>query len=244
MNFVLNTTIILSVLLLNNPVFSENLKISQMIWNSLSEKEKDIVADKNIIEVYDSNRYGKIINVQSVNESYYNNGGMSKLGSAFGQANYLDNTNWGNYSAENQLGAGLAGALIGAMLDKPTQIKFHSRYTIRLNNGDIITKDITQQSQFNLSSDICVEIDSLIAVNDKFCSNINVDVFKKTFLGYKDRENIIPITKEKNSIKHINKVRIKAEKNQLEKIMCKIGTSAPFKTSTKKCKLIQGEIIK
>ena len=244
MNFVSNIIIMLSVLFFTNLVYSENLKVSQKIWNLLSEKEQDIVSDKYTIEVYDSSRYGKIINVQSVNESDYNNGSMSKLGSAFGQASYLDNANWGNYSAKNQLGAGLAGALIGAMLDKPTQIKFHSRYTIRLNNGDIITKDITQQSQFNLSSDICVETDSLIDVNDKFCSDINVDKFKKSYFGFKDSGNKLPVKKENISIKYIKKDQIKTEAKVLEKIMCKIGTSAPFKTSIKKCKLIQGEIFK
>jgi len=77
-----------------NLAFSDSLKISLVLWNSLNKEEKETVAENYILETYDSMSYAYIIDVQSIDKSTYNTGTMSKLGSLYGQASYLDSMNF------------------------------------------------------------------------------------------------------------------------------------------------------
>ena len=69
---------------------------------------------------------------------------LSRLGSIYGQAQYIDKHGYKTYSFREQIGAGILGALIGGMFDQPTKIEFQTRYTIELANGEIVTNRLFQ----------------------------------------------------------------------------------------------------
>lgn len=100
---------------------------------------------------------GIVLNVQVTNESRLGNAAGANLGAALGQASYLDSTSWRGYSATSQLGAGLAGALLGSMLDQPTRIQYRLSYFIKLANGDVRQVDILSTSQTHIPPGICVD---------------------------------------------------------------------------------------
>jgi hypothetical protein len=121
------------------------------------------------------NRTGIIINVQGSDESHINNGAGSSLGSAIAQANYIDNSNWSNYSASKQLGAGLAGAVIGAiLLDKPTTPSFRFTYFVKLFSGEIKQVEVESEKKTYIPEGACVEAtdDDVSLANQNNCAGI------------------------------------------------------------------------
>ena len=220
------------ICLWGSPVGAKNIKIDNYVWTALTLSEQKQLSDEHTIEVYDATLYGKIIDVQGVDESHKNNGAMSELGSLLGQAQYLDKHNWKSYSAKEQVGAALLGGLVGGMLDKPSTKQIHLRYTIQMNNGEIRTKDIIQKGDFHHSKGLCVDIDRLVPVNTCFCENLNIDKFRLKYL-----KNI----HTKPSI--VENSAIKKETGSKCFVKCKLGTSAPFRTTKKKCNLIKGRIL-
>lgn len=159
-----------------------SLKVSKKIWNKLSEEEQNEVSSQRQIKVFDSDKYARIIAVQVVNESTYNNGVMANMGSLVAQASYIDSRTLGNYSATAQLGTAVVGALVGGMLDKQTEIKYHFRYTLELNNGDSFTKDIYQNNRFHKTSGMCVELEGFSDVNSAYCEKLSLNRLKSEYL--------------------------------------------------------------
>lgn len=111
-------------------------------------------------------RTGIIISVQVSDKSHINNGSGANLGAAIGQANYIDNANWRNYSATKQLGAGLVGAMIGGIaMDRPSKVSYQTTYFVKLLSGEIKQVAVTSSSATHFPEGICVEA---------FESNINI----------------------------------------------------------------------
>lgn len=84
------------------------LHIQKNIWDDLTIDEKKLISNNYFVSVVENNRYGKIISSHIENNSYINNNSMSNLGSVVGQASYIDD-NWDNYSAKEQVLAGVLG---------------------------------------------------------------------------------------------------------------------------------------
>ena len=100
---------------------------------------------------------GIVINSQILDESTTNTHTGALLGSAFGQAAYIDSTRWNNYSAKSQFGAGLAGAMIGSLTDKPSNKHYRIIYFIRLKNGDTRQVEQFSHEQKYIPPGVCVE---------------------------------------------------------------------------------------
>jgi hypothetical protein len=118
---------------------------------------------------------GIVLNVQISNESHINTGAGAKLGAAYGQAAYIDNTNIWKYRATSQINSGLTGAIIGGLLDKPTQIPYRTIYYIKLENGDVKRFDFVSSDQTHIPTGVCVEFSEpfhIEIVNQKKCSPI------------------------------------------------------------------------
>lgn len=115
--------------------------------------------------------YGRISGVQIEDRSHINSGNGANLGAITGQAIYLDNTNWKNYSALNQLGVGLLGAMVGSSLDQPTRIQYQRTYWISLTNGETISLSSIVSDQSHIPNGVCVEASgsSVIPTNDSKC---------------------------------------------------------------------------
>lgn len=139
----------------------------------IAEKQKKYDQEK-IDE--QKNRFGVIISSQVIDESHVNNGAGARLGAALGQAQYVDNANWNSYSATKQLGAGLAGSIIGAaMMDKPSETLFNVVYFIKTISGNVKQVNMSSSSPVHLPEGACVESTysqiSLISQNN--CAGIS-----------------------------------------------------------------------
>jgi hypothetical protein len=115
--------------------------------------------------------YGKIVGVTFENKSHINPGAGANLGAIAGQATYIDNTTWRNYSGLNQIGAGLLGAIVGSSLDQPTRIQYQRTYWITLITGETISVGSIVPDQTHIPQGICVEVkgSSLVATNESKC---------------------------------------------------------------------------
>ena len=126
---------------------------------------------KGVSGIQSSTRYGRVAGAQVVNRSHINSGAGSNMGALAGQAMYLDNTSWRNYSAMNQLGAGLLGAMVGSALDTPTSIAFERKYWVTLNDGNTISISTTGSDNTHIPQGVCVAVygSSLEPTNEINC---------------------------------------------------------------------------
>ena len=118
-------------------------------------------------------RYGRISGVQFLDRSSVNTNAGANFGAVVGQAMYLDNTSFKNYSAVNQVGAGLLGALVGSGLDNQTKIQYQRTYWVTLNDGDTISVVNFVSDQTHIPQGICVEVkgSSILATNESNCKS-------------------------------------------------------------------------
>lgn len=118
---------------------------------------------------------GTIINVQVENHSQLNTGTGAQVGSLYGQAQYIDNTSIGGYSASKQVGAGVVGAIVGgALLDTPSKPFFKIAYFIKSLSGDVRAYNHVSVSPTHIPVGVCVEtggIDGIKIVSQKFCAS-------------------------------------------------------------------------
>ena len=129
-----------------------------------------------IIRNESSIRYGRIAGVQVVNRSHINTDAGANMEGIAGQAMYLDNTSWRNYSAMNQIGAGLLGAMVGSALDTPTSIAYERRYWVTLNDGNTISLSTTGSDNTHIPQGVCVAVyssSSLEPTNEIKCKKKN-----------------------------------------------------------------------
>jgi hypothetical protein len=116
-------------------------------------------------------KYGRVTDVQIVNRSHINSGTGAQLGALVGQARYLDNTSWANYSTTAQIGAGALGALVGSTMDKPTSSRFEVTYWVKFNNGETQTVRQFRAEPSHIPKNVCVVLDAgiLTPVNEAKC---------------------------------------------------------------------------
>lgn len=100
---------------------------------------------------------GLVMDVQVTDESHVNPGVGAQLGAAVAQSRYLDTTTINNYKATGQLKSGVAGAVVGSLLDKPTEILFRHTYFIRKLDGDIYRAEYLTSDQTHQPIGACVE---------------------------------------------------------------------------------------
>ncbi len=151
-------------------IFKKHAKISD--YNK-SKSNVELIYRKHMVngKLSDIIVYGRISGTQIEDRSHINSGNGANLGAITGQAIYIDNTNWKNYSALNQLGAGLLGAMVGSTLDQPTSIQYQRTYWITLTNGETISMSSIVSDQTHVPNGVCVEVSgsSLAPTNDSKC---------------------------------------------------------------------------
>ncbi len=158
---------------LNSP--SEQKRARQNIDRVVGTKTKGVYANtlgkKSDLS---SVRYGRVAGVQVVNRSHANTGSGAQLGALGGQALYIDNTSWQGYSAVNQLGAGILGAIVGSALDEPTRIRFERKYWVTLNNGDTVSVSVMGSDNTHIPEGVCVLVSggSINTTNESNCKTV------------------------------------------------------------------------
>lgn len=106
-----------------------------------------------------SAQFGRIASVQVENFSRPGTSGGASLGAGVGQVAYLENTNLvSDYNPWSQIGAGLAGAALGSVLDEPSSVSFKKTYWIKLSSGEFTSIKQLDSSSGHLPEGMCVAI--------------------------------------------------------------------------------------
>lgn len=220
----------------------ELIKISQSAWLALAPSERAVIQQKHIVELVEQNTFGTIIDNQGVNESTAGTNGGAVLGGAFANAAYVDNAiKGGNYSAKNQLAAGILGAVLGSTLDSKPNAQYHYRYAVKLESGDIKYFDETKSDPFRHPVGVCVSVPDIALIEQQLCTQ-TATVLRTTYLhisatqAIDNMQSAHSITGEKSVAKG---VALDAGSPPTY-INCKLGTLAPVRTSVEKCALING----
>ena len=217
------------------------IKVSQSAWLELTSTERELIQKKYIIDLADQDAFGVIIDNQGVNESTSGTTLGANLGSSIANAAYIDNAiKGGNYSAKNQLAIGIIGAIVGSTLDRRPNARYHYRYTIKQNNGNIKYIDEVTIDPFRHPVGICVSLPNIALINQQLCTQ-TAAILRSIYLD-------LPVIKVPVS-QVVEPVTLNANVSPLMAadtgaltplINCKLGTLAPVRTSAEKCELIKG----
>jgi len=164
---------------------AQTLTLPQHIWDSLEAGQRDVFSERYIVNVIPGSSYGIILDAQTMNESTSGTTSGSQLGAAYGSAIYVDRTfsrRNRNYSATDNLTAGIVGGMIGSLADKPPQAVYRTRYTIQDGNGGVSYVEETKADAFRHSVGLCValsplrliHLDSCRITREQFLTKINL----------------------------------------------------------------------
>lgn len=122
---------------------SAELIVTDIVFNEFSLLSREELKNKyKTLLVLDWKSVGKIGASQVVNLSTSGTNSAARLGSAIGQAAFIDNTvGRGGYSVMGQLTAGVLAAAIGSEFDEKPTSQFLIRYSIKMNDGSIVGLD-------------------------------------------------------------------------------------------------------
>jgi hypothetical protein len=155
-----------------SPLAAQTLTLPQHIWDSLEAGQKDVISERYIVNVIPGSSYGIILDAQTMNQSTPGTTSGSQLGGAYGSAIYVDRAFSGknrNYSATDNLTAGIIGAMIGSLADKPPQAVYRTRYTIQDGNGGVSYVEETKADAFRHSVGLCVALSPLRLIDLDRC---------------------------------------------------------------------------
>lgn len=153
---------------------AQTLTLPQHIWDSLQPDQRALLSERFVVNVIPGSTYGIILDAQTMNQSTSGTTSGSHLGAAYGSAIYIDRAfsgsprNW-NYSATNNLTAGIVGALLGSLADKPAQALYRTRYTIKDGNGGVSYAEETKADAFRHSVGLCVALSPLRLIDLDTC---------------------------------------------------------------------------
>lgn len=151
-----------------------SLKVSGLAWNGLGEEEKATLQRKFMVEPLPADSFGTIIDNQAIDRSTPGTNGGAALGTMIGSAAYIDRAFSGNnnYSALANLGVAILGGVVdSALIDRPAQSQYQSRYAIRLANGSISYQDAYSVDPFRHPIGVCVSVpDIQILAEQHLCS--------------------------------------------------------------------------
>ena len=183
------------------------------------------------------------------NESTPGTNGGAVLGGALANAAYVDNAFRGrNYSAVNQLAAGIFGAVLGSTLDSKPNAQFHYRYAVKLGSGNIQYFDETKSDPFRHPVGVCVSVPNIALIDQQLCSQ-TTEFLRAAYL----RPAIPPPSTPpptgltaapspmQADVYPTPKQAVSSEATASPSLInCKLGTLAPVRTSPEKCELIKG----
>ena len=230
MNHIRNMLIFVSVMFYSSIALSQVINIPNTLWSKLSSDEKHLVSEKLNVNIVQSSSFGKIIDTQTLNESTPGTNIGSQLGSALASASYIDNAFSGNtidYSAKSHLGMSVLGAVVGSTLDKRPVSKFLTRYTIKLNNGNIKYVDDAREKGFRHSIGVCVYLSPFRLSPQELCET---NKYKIIELAKGKISSILPNREGHQQIEISDKI-----------VLCKIGNNPQTSMPLSICNSIGGK---
>lgn len=160
-----------------------NEKISKNLWAEFGRDEQILILSKYPnIEIISSESIGQIQSAQVANRSTQSTNGGAILGSAVGQALYLDRAFSGsgnNYSAASHLGAGILGGILGSSLDQKAESMFIINYGVKALDGQIREVRVGSADEFTRPLGQCVYIPSLEPAPNSLCTENKIQFLKR-----------------------------------------------------------------
>jgi hypothetical protein len=158
-------------------------KISKQLWNEFNKNEQILLLKKYpSIEIIPSENIGLIQSAQVANRSTQSTNGGAILGSAIGQAAYIDRSFSGssnNYSATTHLGVGILGGMLGSALDQKAETKFVINYGVKTLDGQIHEIRIDSLDEFTKPIGQCVHIPNLEPASSLLCNDTKLQLLKR-----------------------------------------------------------------
>jgi hypothetical protein len=209
------------------------LQVSRGAWQGLSDEERAVIQRDHVVEINEPGTFGVIIDTQGVDESTPGTTGGAALGGAIAEASYIDRAfkPGNNYSAKNQLGITILGAMLGSTLDKPAVQQYHFRYALKLSNGEIQSFDSVQASAFRHPTGLCLSIPDLSPISQGICTQTSEDLRRVLILASVG----IPATLGTP----IGQPAANAQAGASQ-VICRLGNLAPVTTTAEKCSIIGG----
>jgi len=191
----------------------------------LSEDQDRITKATESISIIPSNSFGKIISVQIIDKSKPGTTSGSQFGSAIGQAAYIDKSiTSGNYSALQQVGVGVAGALLGSALDSPPASYYGINYSVQLYDGSVKTISVGSSDGVSLPVGQCVFTADAKDAPSYLCG----DTLKAFLTRYMRISLSIKETSDLNAVKRIK---------------CSIPNAGTFSISVEDCDQSKGTVV-
>lgn len=230
--------ILFVVFLLSTNIYAQQvIQVSKVAWDSLASSERDYIQKSYIVNTLSQDALGIIIDNQGVDESKSGTTSGAALGGAVANAAYIDKAIRGhNYSAMNQLAAGVLGAMLGSTLDSKAKTQYHFRYAIKMNNGNIKYIDNVSSGPFRHPVGVCVSIPSVDLIEQQLCTQ-TAESLRAAYLKNSEMPSYSTDISSKTTVSPIGKVDIKDSPTMVN---CKLGSLAPVRTTSEKCELIKG----
>jgi len=214
------------------------VKVAEHAWTGLTAEERAVIQKTYVVQITGSDSFGTIIDNPGMNESRPGTTGGAQLGAAFADAAYIDRAfkPGGNYSAKENLGYALLGAVIGSALDQPATVQYRFRYAVRLGSGEIRYYDEVRGDAFRQPAGICVMVPALSMADQSLCQQ-DVAALRGKYLGV---ATAAPPAATFPPPAAAPQPAAEPATSGDELIQCRLGTVPAVRTTAEKCTLIGG----
>lgn len=222
------------------------LKVSAIAWQGLSAEDRATIQKNYVVEAVAADSFGTILDNQGVDRSTPGTNSGAVLGEAIASASYIDKAfGNGNYSSKNHLGVMLLGGLLGSALDSKPQSQYQFRYAIRLGTGSVIYQDTFSSEPFRHPVGVCIFLPAVIIAPEQHLCNQTTDSLRSAHVISSVKIPANSLSPEALSFAPEKSISQSSHGSDSpgEFISCRVGVLAPVKTSSEKCKIINGVIL-
>lgn len=217
------------------------LRVSSTAWGGLNPDEREFIQQRHVVEARAGETFGTIIDNQAADRSTSGTTFGANLGQAVGNAAYVDKAlSGGDYSAKSHLGAMLLGGLLGSTLDTRPRTQYQFRYAVRLGNGNVIYQDAYSADPFRHAVGVCVSMPDLTLLPDQHICTQTTDSLRNAH--FSTVRAVSTVSSQPSPQRDFNASPPATASDEI--VSCKVGALAPVQTTTEKCKIINGAIIK
>lgn len=206
-------------------LYGNNVYVLKSVFNQLATQDQARLLNENpLLTVVPDDDVGRITTVQVINRSTAGTDSGARLGSALGQASYIDNTTWRGYSATSQLAAGLIGGLIGSSLDDKATTRFQINYGIKASNEEVRQAINSTNDESALPIGMCIWLKDFTQAPSDLCADSLPSFLKR-----------LKIEKDANSYE-------KSKANISNLVACETGALGTLQLSKRDCESLNGII--
>lgn len=206
-------------------LYGNDVYVLRSVFNQLASQDQARLLTENLLlTVVPDDDVGQITTVQVINRSTSGTDYGARLGSALGQASYIDNTTWRGYSATSQLAAGLIGGLIGSALDDKATTRFQINYGIKAPKEEVRQVINSTNDESALPIGMCIWLKNFTQAPSALCADSLPSFLKR-------------LKAEKNGSSNE-----KSKANTSNLVACETGSLGTLQLSKRDCENLNGTI--